>query len=72
MMSISQLVAKVADYWKLNKSLINEISSASLNQTAKRPGRTGFILDKSVTELNYHPHSFEEGLQILDQQLKHI
>jgi dTDP-4-dehydrorhamnose reductase len=72
MMSISELVAKVADYWKLDKSLINEISSASLNQTAKRPGRTGFILDKSMTELNYYPHSFEEGLQILDQQLKSL
>ncbi len=70
MMSISELVAKVADFWSLDKSLINEISGASLNQTAKRPGKTGFILDKSMTELNYHPHSFEEGLAILDEQLK--
>jgi len=69
MMSIAELVAKVADYWDLNKSLINEISGATLNQTAKRPGRTGFILDKSMTELKYYPHSFEEGLKILDEQL---
>ncbi len=70
MMSISELVARVADFWNLDKTLINEISAATLNQTAKRPARTGFILDKSMTELNYHPHSFEEGLAILDQQLK--
>ena len=70
MMSISELVAKVADFWNLDKTLINEVSAATLNQTAKRPARTGFILDKSMTELNYHPHSFEEGLEILDQQLK--
>jgi len=70
MMSISELVAKVADFWHLDKNLINEISAATLNQTAKRPARTGFILDKAMTELNYHPHSFEEGLQILNQQLK--
>lgn len=70
MMSIAELVAKVADYWGLNKSLINEVSGSTLNQTAKRPARTGFILDKSMTELKYHPHSFEEGLAILDQQLK--
>ncbi|MES2650203.1 MAG: SDR family oxidoreductase [Bacteroidota bacterium] len=69
-MSISELVTKVADFWNLDKSLINEVSGATLNQTAKRPGRTGFILDKSMTDLNYQPHSFEEGLQILDQQLK--
>lgn len=70
MMSISELVEKVADYWKLDKSLINEIGSATLNQTARRPVRTGFILDKTISELGYKPHSFEEGLAILDGQLK--
>jgi dTDP-4-dehydrorhamnose reductase len=70
MMSISELVAKVADFWGLDKNLINEISGASLNQTAKRPGKTGFILDKSIRELAYNPHTFEEGLAILDEQLK--
>ncbi|RYG05170.1 MAG: SDR family oxidoreductase [Chitinophagaceae bacterium] len=69
-MSISELVRKVADFWELDKSLINEISSASLNQAAQRPIRTGFILDKAMTELSYHPHSFEEGLKILNEQLK--
>lgn len=70
MMSISELVSKVADFWHLDKSLINEVSAITLNQTAVRPKRTGFILDKAMTELNYQPHSFEEGLSILDQQLK--
>lgn len=70
MMSIAELVGKVADFWNLDKSLINEISAVTLNQTAVRPKRTGFILDKAMTELNYQPHSFEEGLAILDQQLK--
>ena len=70
MMSISELVAKVADFWGLDKSLINEISAATLNQTAKRPVRTGFILDKAMTELNYQPHSFAEGLAILNKQLR--
>jgi len=69
MMSIAELVGKVADYWHLDKSLIKEISAETLNQTAKRPVRTGFILDKTIRELGYNPHSFEEGLQILDQQL---
>jgi dTDP-4-dehydrorhamnose reductase len=69
-MSIAALVAKVADFYQLDKSLIKEISSASLNQAARRPVKTGFILDKAMTELNYHPHSFEEGLAILNQQLK--
>jgi len=69
-MSIADLVRKVADYWDLDQSFINEISSASLNQTAKRPVRTGFVLDKTIKDLDYCPHSFEEGLMILDQQMK--
>jgi dTDP-4-dehydrorhamnose reductase len=70
MMRIVELVNRVADFWDLDKSFITEISSASLNQTAKRPVRTGFILDKAIAELGYDPHSFEEGLALLDQQIK--
>ncbi|TBO40316.1 SDR family oxidoreductase [Pedobacter kyonggii] len=69
-MSIADLVRKVAEFWNLDQSFINEISSTSLNQTAKRPVRTGFVLDKTVKDLDYCPHSFEEGLAILDQQMK--
>ena len=70
MMHMVELVEKVADFWKLDKSLIKPITSASLNQKAKRPPKTGFILDKSIRELGYQPHSFIEGLSILDKQLK--
>lgn len=68
-MSIADLVRKVADYWKLDHSFINEISSASLSQIAKRPEKTGFVLDKAIRDLGYNPHSFEEGLLILEQQM---
>lgn len=70
MMRISELVARVADFWQLDKSLINEVSSTTLNQTARRPVKTGFILDKTMLELGYNPRSFEEGLAIVDRQLK--
>jgi dTDP-4-dehydrorhamnose reductase len=70
MMSVAELVGRVADYWRLDKSLIREISSVSLNQSARRPGKTGFILDKAIHDLGYHPHSFEEGLKLVDQQTK--
>lgn len=70
MMSVSELVARVADFWHLDKSLITEISSEDLKQIAKRPVRTGFILDKTISDLGYKPRSFEEGLAIVDEQLK--
>ena len=70
MMSIFELVEQVADFWHLDKSLIRPISANTLNQAAKRPRRTGFILDKSMNNLGYRPHSFKEGLAILNSQLQ--
>ena len=72
MLSILELVLKVAEYWNLDSSLINPIAADSLNQAAKRPKRTGFILDKSRNILGYDPKSFEEGIAIVDAQLKAI
>lgn len=69
-MSIVELVRRVASFYNLDDSFIEEISSASLNQAAKRPPKTGFILDKAIKELNYDPRSFEEGMQELELQLK--
>lgn len=71
-MSILDLVERVADHYGLNKELIRPIKSSSLNQAAKRPPRTGFILDKAIKELDYKPHSFDEGMKILDAQLAEL
>ena len=68
-MSILELVNTVGDFWKLDTSCVTPIKSNTLNQAAKRPPRTGFILDKAIKELGYAPHSFKEGLAILDKQL---
>ncbi len=69
MMTVVEIVREVAGFWNLDQNLITEVSSASLNQDAKRPLRTGFILDKAKTELNYRPHSFAEGLADVNRQL---
>ena len=68
--SILDLVYQVADFWQLNKSLIQVVSSSTLNQPAKRPPRTGFKLEKAISLLGYQPKSFREGLAIIDKQLK--
>jgi len=69
-MSIIELVYRVADYYGLDKSLVKPVSSKTLNQPAKRPPKTGFILDKAYRELDYRPHSFEEGIKIVEEQVK--
>jgi dTDP-4-dehydrorhamnose reductase len=69
-MSILELANRVADYYKLDKSLIKPSKSADIKQPAKRPPITGFIIDKAKRDLGYNPHSFEEGITILEEQLK--
>jgi dTDP-4-dehydrorhamnose reductase len=69
-MSVLELVHKVADHFKLDKSLIKPAKSDTLNQPAKRPPYTGFILDKARRDLGYNPHTFEEGLAVLEEQLQ--
>ncbi len=69
-MSIIELVNRVADFYGLDKSIITPISSSSLNQAAKRPPKTGFVLDKAIKDLAYSPCTFEEGLAIITHQMK--
>lgn len=68
-MSILDIVYLVADFFKLDKSYINPVTSAQLNQPAKRPLRTGFILDKAEKILGYKPHTLLEGLAVVQRQL---
>ncbi len=69
LMSIIEIANKVADYFQLDKSFIKPVTSEELNLPAKRPPVTGFILDKAIRDLNYEPHTFEEGLKIVAEQL---
>jgi dTDP-4-dehydrorhamnose reductase len=68
--NILELANIIADFWKLDKSFMNPISSAELNQPAKRPPYTGFIIEKAKRDLGYKTRTFIEGLKIVDDQLK--
>lgn len=72
MMSVIDIALEVADFWNLDKSLISEIDSTSLNQAAKRPPKTGFIILKAQTELEYKPHTLRAGLGVLDKQIREL
>lgn len=64
-----EMAMMTADYFELDKSLIAEADSTTFTQPAKRPARTGFILDKPREKLGYEPHSFREGIEILARQV---
>jgi len=63
------IAVKTADFFKLDKSLLKATDSTHFKQPARRPLKTGFIIDKAQRELNYKPHSFEQGLQVIKDQL---
>jgi len=61
---------KIADIFKLDKSLISSITTPELKQPALRPLKSGFIIDKAKAELGIEMSSAEEGLKILKKQYK--
>lgn len=67
-MSVLELVKRVAAYFSLPTDQISEVSTDELNQKARRPKITGFVLDKARRELGYEPHSFEEGIALVMSQ----
>jgi dTDP-4-dehydrorhamnose reductase len=65
-----EMAIKTADFFGLDKSLISQVDSNNFTQPAKRPARTGFVLDKAIEALGYNPVSFEEGIEVLAEQIK--
>ncbi|MQP27167.1 sugar nucleotide-binding protein [Sphingobacterium faecium] len=68
MFTIAEAVYQIADFWKLDKSLISEVTAAEINQSENRPQKTGFILSKAKSILGYEPTLFKLSLEIIDQQ----
>lgn len=60
-----------AKFFGLDASKIKKSDSTQFSQTAKRPLKTGFIIDKAVNELGYTPRKFKEGIQLLSKQLEY-
>jgi len=66
MLSVYEMAVRVARHFKLDEALISPVSSRTLNQTGMRPPSTGFVLEKARRDLNYRPHTLEEGLRHLE------
>ncbi len=64
-MTPCDIAIQTADFFKLNKVLINATDSSKFKQPAMRPPKTGFIITKAKNELGYQPHSFKEGLALM-------
>ena len=62
-MSPYEMAAATADYLHLDKPLMTAVNADTFTQPAKRPLRTGFIIDKAKKELGYQPISFTGALK---------
>ena len=65
-----EMAIQTAEYFHLPKELIKPADSSTFTQPAKRPPRTGFILDKAKRVLGYQPRSFNEGIALLAKQIQ--
>ena len=59
---------RVADHFGLDKGLIERVNSSTFTQPARRPARTGFLIDKARRDLGYCPCTFAEGMAIVGAQ----
>jgi len=57
-----------ADYFGLDKEKITRTDSSHFNQVAKRPIKTGLIIEKAQKMLDFQPKSFAEGIAIVSKQ----
>ncbi len=64
------MAMQTAKFFNLDHSFIKKADSSNFSQPAKRPLKTGFIIDKARKELGYNPKSFMDGIGILSKQLK--
>jgi dTDP-4-dehydrorhamnose reductase len=65
-----EMAIKTANFYGLPVDLIQKADSSTFSQPAKRPPRTGFILDKARRELGYQPRTFDEGIALMAKQVQ--
>jgi dTDP-4-dehydrorhamnose reductase len=53
-------------YYGLDSTLITQVNAGTFTQPALRPPKTGFDITKAQAQLGYQPHSFAEGLKLMD------
>ncbi len=70
MLTPYDMAQMVATHFHLNNKYIKRANSSNFSQPAKRPAKTGFIIDKAVNALGYQPHSFIQGIEIIGGQIK--
>ncbi len=59
-----EMATRIARFFELDESLITPITTAELKQPAKRPLRSGLLINKAESELSYNFLDLEQSLQL--------
>ena len=62
------MALRVAEHFGLDAGLIERVDARTFTQPARRPARTGFLIDKARHDLGYQPHTFAEGIARVNAQ----
>ena len=57
------MAVQTAEFLGFSSLLIKKVSAENFTQPAKRPLKTGFVIDKAANQLGFKPVSFEEGVK---------
>lgn len=68
--SVYDFVLALARFWHLNESLILPVSSPIPAELAVRPARTGFMIDKAVSQLGFAPLQLEAAFARIASQMQ--
>lgn len=65
-LSIAEIAYRVADFFQLDRSLIRPVTTAEMQEQTPRPRFSSLSIAKAKRELNYSPHTLEEGMAEMD------
>jgi dTDP-4-dehydrorhamnose reductase len=63
------MAEQVADFFGLDRALLERVDSSTFTQPGRRPARTGFLIAKAERDLGYAPRAFKAGIALLAQQM---
>ena len=54
---------RVADILSLDRTLIHPVTTEEMQEATPRPRFSGLSIAKAKREINYQPHSLDEGIK---------
>lgn len=61
--TIAEMAYRVADILSLDRSLIHPVTTEEMQEATPRPRFSGLSIAKAKREINYQPHSLDEGIK---------